>query len=96
MLSDIRANIGKNTIYFNQAYLPDLSNAFELEPVSYFIYWMDYGEELKTFKVLGVKKYVGFEIGEKELSFNFGEEKNISYIIKNKSETCLLYTSQHL
>ena len=93
MLSDIRANIGKNTIYFNQAYLPDLSNAFEMEPVSYFIYWMDYGEELKTFKVLGVKKYVGFEIGEKELSFNFGEEKNISYIIKNKSETEPAYLS---
>jgi len=91
MLSSIKENIGKNTLYFNQAYMPDLSNAFELEPVSYFIYWMDYREELKTYKVLGVKKYVGFELAEKELSFKFGEEKNISYTITNKSETEPVY-----
>lgn len=93
MLSSIEANIGKNTIYINQAYMPDLSNAFELEPVSYFIYWMDYSEELKTFKVLGIKKYVGFEIEDKDISFTFGEEKNISYVITNNSETEPVYLS---
>ncbi|MDD3520984.1 MAG: DUF2723 domain-containing protein [Actinomycetota bacterium] len=91
MLSTIRENIGKNTIYFNKAYMPDLSNAFELEPVSYFMYWMDYEEELKTYKVLGIKKYVGFEIEEKEISLKFGEEKNISYTITNKSGTGPVY-----
>jgi len=91
MLSSIKENIGTNTIYLNQAYLPDLSNAFELEPVSYFIYWMDYKEELKTFKVLGLKKYVGFEIKENEISFRFGEEKNISYTITNKSSSEPVY-----
>ncbi len=91
MLLAIKENIGKNTLYFNQAYLPDLSNAFVLEPVGYFTYWPDYNELLKTFKIVGLKEYVEFVSSDAEISLKFGQEKSISYTIKNKSSSEPVY-----
>ena len=85
MLPVIKENIGKSTLYFNRAYLPDFSNAFDLEPVGYSLYWPDYSESLKTYKILGAKEYVEFVTDNNAVSFKFGEEKSISYTIKNKS-----------
>lgn len=91
MLLAIKENIGKRPLYFNQAYLPDLSNALILEPVSYFSRWADYNEPLETYKILGLKEYVDFINSVDEIALKFGKEKSISYTIKNKSNSEPVY-----
>ena len=52
--------------------------------------WKDYNELLLTYEVLGFKKNADFDLSDKEITMNFGEEKVIYYIIKNTSENTLL------
>ena len=87
MMNFVKENINKRSIYFNQAYLPDLSNVFELELVGYSIFWEDYREDLSTFKILGFKKYVDLKPSTENISLNFGDETTISCKIINKSKT---------
>jgi len=85
-LEAINQNIDKTTIYFNQAYLPDLSTRFNLETIGYPLHWKDYNEQLVTYKILGYKKYVDFEMPADSISFEYGEEKILTFKIINKND----------
>ena len=90
IMTYLKDNLGKKTVYLNQAYLPPLVPLFELKQIGYELLWKDYNELLLTYEVLGFKKNVDFDLSDKEISLKFGEEKIIYYIIKNKSEDTLL------
>ena len=90
LMNYVKENIGKKNIYINQAYLPPLTPFFELKQTGYEIFWKDYKELLVTYEIFDFKQIVDFELSDKAINMEFGEEKAIYYIIKNHSKSDLL------
>ena len=99
-LDDIKAlakeNVGKNDIYYTDAYLPDLSQYYSVSKFGERFYQEGFEESFLVYKINSIKVDVEISAEKENFEIGFGNKITISYLIKNNSKTVLNMSSIEL
>jgi hypothetical protein len=99
-LDDIKAlvkeNVGKNDIYYTDAYLPDLSQYYSVSKIGERFYQEGFKESFLVYKINSIRVDVEITAEKENYEIGFGNKITISYFIKNNSTTVLNMSSIEL
>ncbi|MCL4417560.1 MAG: DUF2723 domain-containing protein, partial [Actinobacteria bacterium] len=92
----VKENIGKNDIYYTDAYLPDLSQYYGVSKFGERFYQEGFEESFLVYKINSIKVDAEISAEKENYEIGFGSKITISYFIKNNSTTVLNMSSIEL
>jgi len=92
----VKESIGKNDIYYTDAYLPDLSQYYNVSKFAERFYQEGFEESFLIYKINSIKVDVEITAEKENYEIGFGNKITITYLIKNNSTTILKMSSIEL